>query len=191
MGRQLEIELNAIAKGKTIYRAGDSGQAWRVVSGSVRLDRPGEDSGDSRFASLAVPGDVIGAEVMVFGRYSFTAVPLSPCVVSPWPGREESSAHESILRILAKAEQRTAELVALRCGEAMARVKRLINLLAIPTQDTQTARVYLPGRKEMAEITALSTETVARVISRFRREGVLNSELPVTGPLPRGYFTVS
>lgn len=191
MGNHLEVELNALAQGKPIYSAGEAGQAWRVISGTVRLDRQGEGDGDSLFASLAVPGDVIGAEVMVFGRYSFSATALSPCMLSPWPGNEGPPVHESILKILAKAEQRTAELVALRCGEAMARVKRLINLLATPAQGAQNARVYLPGRREMAEITALSTETVARVISRFRREGVLNSELPVIGPRPRGYFRVS
>jgi len=191
MGNHFELELKALAQGKSLYSAGEAGQAWRVVSGTVRLDRSGEGHGDSLFASLAVAGDVIGAEVMVFGHYSFSATALSPCMLSPWPGTEGQPVHESILKILAKAEQRTAELVALRCGEAMARVKRLINLLATPSQGTKNARVYLPGRREMAEITALSTETVARVISRFRREGVLSSELPVTGPLPRGYFTVS
>jgi len=191
MGTELDVKLNAVARGKVIYSANGKGNAWRVVSGSARLDRPGEGSGDSLFASLAVPGDVIGAEAMVFGQYSFTAVALSPCILSPWPGNETQAVSESLLQILVKAEQRTAELVALRCGEAMTRVKRLITLLSSPAHGVHASRVYLPGRREMAEITALSTETVARVISRFRREGVLNSELPVTGPLPRGYFRVS
>ena len=42
-----------LASGSPIYRAGETGQAWRLQQGVVRLDNLGRD-GEWQFASLAI-----------------------------------------------------------------------------------------------------------------------------------------
>ena len=153
--------------GSRLYRAGNPGQAWRVVSGAVRLDRSGPGV-EPMFANLAVEGDIIGAETLLFQHYTFDATTLADCVLSPWPEGDGTPAGESLLAALTASETRAADVVALRCGQALDRVKRLIALLG-PRPDAPA----LPSRRDMADITALTTETVSRCISALRRTGML------------------
>jgi CRP-like cAMP-binding protein len=167
---------SAYEQGDAIFAAGTMGTAWRVLSGSVRLNRI-EADGAPMFASLAVAGDVIGAETLLFGVYTFEAVALSPCRLAPWPGAETSPARESLLLTLAQAERRAADVIALRGGQAIDRVKRLVRLLARDADGGAPAcRIALPGLKDMAEITALTVETVSRSISGLRRAGLLSPQ---------------
>ena len=148
--------------------------AWRVTSGSLRLDRP-DAEGETSFANLAIKGDIIGAETLLFGHYTFTATALSNSVLSPWPEGCGAPAGESLLHTLAKTEQRAADVIALRCGQANVRVRRLVMLLAQqPDERASGLLVTLPTRQDMAEITALTLETVSRMISGLRRAGILN-----------------
>lgn len=155
--------------GTRLYAAGTAGQAWRVVSGAVRLDRPSPDEAPM-FANLAVAGDVIGAETLLLQHYTFTATALADCVLSPWPEGDGAPAGESLLAALTASETRAADVVALRCGQALERVKRLLRLLAGNSTPHYT---QLPSRKDMADITALTMETVSRHISSLRRAGAL------------------
>jgi len=173
--------------GLILYEAGKQGAAWRVMSGSVRLDRLTPD-GQSGFASLAIHGDIIGAETMLFGTYSFTASALTPCLLTPWPEGDARPVQASeVLEKLIATEQRAAEVIALRCGQAAERVKRLIMLLAFSGNSSRKSRkmpaplpqqVILPPRQDMADITALTEETVSRMVSGFRRNGMLS---PLSG----------
>ena len=171
--------IRNISTSEVLYETGREGAAWRVVSGSVRLDRKTPE-GDAGFASLAIRGDIIGAETMLFGAYSFTATALSPCTLTSWPEREGSPAPAGdLLKTLIFAERRAAEVIALRYGQAAERVKRLVMLLAAPGADCAGSvhvplQVTLPPRQDMADITALTLETVSRMVSGLRRSGVLS-----------------
>ncbi|MEF8754267.1 MAG: Crp/Fnr family transcriptional regulator [Accumulibacter sp.] len=166
----------SFACGQRIHSGGGRGGAWRVLSGSVRLDRE-EPTGEQSFAGLAVKGDIIGAESLLFDRYSFSATALAECVLAPWPETRSAAAAESLSRTLAKAEQRAAEVIALRCGQAAERVRRLVLMLAHASEDAGAAQgdlqVVLPSRQDMAEITALTLETVSRMVSQLRQAGML------------------
>jgi CRP-like cAMP-binding protein len=107
-------------RGQRIHARDTKGTAWRIVSGSVRLDRE-EPNNEQSFANLAIRGDVIGAETLLFGKYSFTATALTACVLESWPEGRASPVGDSLLRTLAKAERRAAEVIALRCGQARPR----------------------------------------------------------------------
>lgn len=162
--------LRRIAIGERIHEAGAEGIAWRVASGAVRLDRVA--AGGRSFAGLALRGDVIGAESMVFGRYSFEASAIGDCELEPWlpVGREVSGA--SLLQTLAATERRAADALALRAGEAFDRVRQLCLLLARDRADGRR-EVTIPGLKDMAEITGLTVETVSRAMSQLRKSGML------------------
>lgn len=81
---------------------------------------------------------------------------------------------------LAKVERRAAEVIALRCGQAADRVRRLVMMLAHTpeeepaNQPAAELRVVLPSRQDMADITALSLETVSRMVSQLRQAGILD-----------------
>jgi len=170
--------------GETLYAAGSKGRAWRVSSGAVRLDRCSTDQ-PPMFANLAVEGDVIGAETLMFQHYTFTATALADCVLTPWPEGNRAPAGESLLAALTASETRAADVVALRCGQALERVRRLITLLTGPRPDAP----ILPSRRDMAEITALTTETVSRSITTLRKAGLLPPDdmkrgRPSRNPMP-------
>lgn len=163
-----------LGRGARVHEARRGDVAWRVVSGVVRYDAADAADGELTFSGLALKGDIVGAEALIFGHYAYRATALTPCVLEPWPGRHAPDSR-SLLRSLAQAEKRAARIVALRSGQALARVSRLIGLL-LPAPGQQRATAELPSLRDMAEITALTTETVSRAISDLRRRGALKPE---------------
>ena len=67
-----------------------------------------------------------------------------------------------------QAQQRAANIVALRGGQAMARVVGLIRLFG-----DSAGRVILPTRRDIADITDLRFETISRIIKGLERSGAL------------------
>ena len=161
---------SAYLASQAIYVAGAEGLAWRVKSGVVRLDT-NTKSGGLSFASLAIAGDIVGCETMLFGAYTFSASALTRCELTPWPEGEPAGASESLLESLALAQRRAADVIALRGGQASERVLGLIRLLG-----DGAGRVVLPTRQDIADITDLRFETISRIIKGLERVGVL---LPV------------
>ncbi len=158
--------------GDPIYCAGSSGLAWRVTQGSIRLDSQ-NSTGEAVFASLALPGDILGSETMLFGAYAFSASALTRCEITPWPEGAPQTSGDSLLATLASAQRRAADLLAIRDGQAVDRVIGLIRILTGSTAAQQIPSVILPARKDIAEITALRLETVSRIIKSLERTGAL------------------
>lgn len=154
-----------LASGEQLHRAGDEGLAWRLQRGVLRLD------GTQGFASLAIAGDIVGCETLLFGVYTFSASALTDCQLSPWPDGDPALSGESLLSSLAKAQQRAAEIIALRGGQAADRVIALIRLLA-----GTDGGVVLPSRQAIADITDLRFETISRIVKQLERAGVLVPE---------------
>lgn len=153
--------------GEMIFQARGDGMAWRVRRGVVRLDTPGP-SGEMTFASLAIAGDILGCETLLFGAYTFTATALTQCELQPWPEGEAAVMGDSLLQSLATAQQRAAEIVGLRGGQAADRVIGLVRLLT-----DNAGRVVLPTRQDIADITDLRFETISRIIKSLERAKVL------------------
>lgn len=160
---------HSFQRGSLIYNAEEQGGAWRVASGSVRLDHGGAEG--LAFGGLAVPGDVMGVETLLFGRYSFSARALASCTLERWPDGEHNAPSESLLQMLTRAQQRAAEVIALRCGRPLERIQRLMHLLAKPAAKGEGTRITVPRLSDMAEITSLTPETVSRAMSELRRQG--------------------
>lgn len=169
-----------------IYCPGTSGICWRVVSGSVRLNRMTND-GKALFANLAVQGDVIGAETLLMGQYAFFAVALSECELAPWPDGLGSASKGSLLHILAAAERRTADVVALRSGLALDRVMRLILMLAQRDENADFC-FTLPKGQDISEITDLTKETISRTISLLKHDGILRKKVIPGHVIHRNYI---
>lgn len=161
-------------QGEQIYCPSTSGICWRVISGSVRLNRIAND-GEMLFANLAVKNDVIGTETLLMGQYAFCAVALSDCELVPWPEGLSSASKDSLLFILAAAERRTADVVALRSGLAIDRVMRLIAMLAQPDENHDLC-VALPIWQDISDIADLTKETISRTISSLKHDGILRKK---------------
>lgn len=164
------VQLRKIPIGDRIYSAGSEGIAWRVRSGAVRLDRITAEGSD--YAGLALRGDVIGAETLLFGKYSFAASAIGDCELEPWLTADKALSGESLLQTLATAERRAADALALRAGEAFERVRQLCLLLA-RYRDEGRKEIMIPELRDMAAITNLTEATVSRAMSRLRRMGLL------------------
>ena len=160
-------------RGQTVFERGAAGQPWRVVSGVVWFD-DGAGGADS-FCGLACPGDVMGAETLIFGHYAMQAHALTPARIAPWLEAGAPVSARSALAALSGRDQRVASLLALRGGKASERLKRLFDMLASSCPDAATALPYimLPKLREMACITALQVETVSRTITHLVEEGEL------------------
>lgn len=166
---QRPLALHQFAIGELIFSAGISGKAWRIKQGAVRLDRV---QGNSKlFAGLALEGDIVGAETLIYGSYSFEARALSHVTLEPWLQHNEAPSGENLLKTLATTETRAAETLALRAGEALDRVRQLMLLLGRGRQ-----QITIPGLKDMAEITGLTIETVSRAMSRLTKSGLLKRQ---------------
>ena len=166
-------------RGECVYATGDQGQAWRVVSGAVRLDTVGPQG--PMFASLALPGDVIGAEALVGGHYAFQARALTPCALAPW--KEPKT---SLLGLFTATQRRAAEVVALRGGRAADRVARLVRLLMGDGEPAQAgSQVVMPRLRDVADITDLTIETVSRVAATPARTGGVRGRPRRANPAPR------
>lgn len=180
------MRLRRIAIGERIYTAGTEGIAWRVKAGAVRLDRVTPEG--SNYAGLALRGDVIGAETLLFGKYSFGASAIGDCELEPWLAAGQALSGESLLQTLAAAERRAADALALRAGEAFERVRGLCLLLA-RHHDNGCKEIEIPELRDMAAITNLTEATVSRAMSRLRRSGMLRRKghrcgLLLIGPGP-------
>lgn len=156
------------ACGEILYQASAEGMAWRVRRGVIRLDTPGASGGEQHFASLAIVGDIIGCETLLFGAYTFTATALTQSELTPWPEGDAAMAGDSLLASLARTQQRAAEVIALRGGQAIDRVLGLARLLA-----DSAGQVILPTRQDIADITDLRFETISRIVKQLERAGVL------------------
>ena len=164
------VQLRRIPIGERIYAAGAEGIAWRVRSGAVRLDRITPEGSD--YAGLALRGDVIGAETLLFGTYSFEACAIGDCELEPWLAADKALSGESLLQTLTAVERRAADALALRAGEAFERVRQLCLLLA-RYRDEGRKEIMIPELRDMAAITNLTEATVSRAMSRLRRMGLL------------------
>ena len=171
-------DARRIKRGQRIHDAGAEGSAWRVSSGVVRFHLIDESGSEPLFAGLALGGEIVGVEALLFGRYSYRATALTDCELSPWPGGATTE-RDSLLHALTLAEHRAARVVALRSGQAIERIRRLIRLL-LP-QASAVARAELPPLRDIAEITALTAETVSRTLSGLRRQKVIEPEQPRCG----------
>lgn len=157
-----------LQRGACLYDQGNrAAHAWQVEQGSFRLDLLTAD-GAILTAGLGLRDDILGVEGLLEGVYAFRATALSDCLVTAWYGPQPGHPRAT-LDLLARNARRSAELMSLRNGLAVTRIRRLIDL--IRSNDDSAGLLELPDQKAMAEITGLTHETVCRVMAQLRAEG--------------------
>lgn len=173
--------------GATIHRAGDPASRLSiVVAGRVKIVRPTLDGQDVLLAILG-PGDAFGSlPDLGDAAYPDDATAQSQCCVL-WTTAEE---FRRTLERYPAAALATLDLVAGRLRAAHATIEQLsaypvdrrvaaalltlVDRLGRPEGDALLIDAQI-SRQDLAGMTGATVETVSRVLSQFRRDGLVES----------------
>lgn len=171
-------------KGQFIYQEGSQPLGMHCVQqGKVKLSKAASDNKE-QIVQLLREGDVAGYCALVAGtRYTHSAVALEDCVVClvPRPGfvhlmQTNQQFSHTVLQLLAQALGRAEErMVSLAYKPVRERVAAALLLVQQTFQQEGEAlpfRVAL-GREDWAAIVGTAKETVSRLLSEFKEEGVI------------------
>ncbi|HEV2100570.1 MAG TPA: helix-turn-helix domain-containing protein [Stellaceae bacterium] len=166
-----------------IYAEGDSSDCWyRVVAGTVRISKLLAD-GRRHIAEFCFSGDCFGFDNA--SRRVFAAEAVGEAVVMRYPRRATDRLIdecpelarrqcEMTLRDLAHAQTRMLLLGRMTAAERVASF-----LLEMFDRRDARRSLDLPmSRNDIADYLGLTIETVCRVLSAFRREGIIAIPTP-------------
>ena len=179
-------ELRAYEKGAKIFQEGDPADDIHFLFlGRVKIVKMAGDR--DLILEILGPGEPVGA-VAVYERRPFpaTAIALDPCGVISIPSREFFALLEKrpeiTRRLLAGLTMRLMALnrrMADMTGSVEVRIARLFSTLAERTGEKTTAGVFIPialSRQDIADLVGTTIETAIRVMSRWHKEGVVETE---------------
>ena len=167
-------------RGETIFNEGDAADyAYKVVSGAVRLCKHMAD-GRRQIAQFLFPGDFFS--FMELTEHSFTAEAVNDVVLLCYPqrqierlGEERLSLRKSFAALLTRRVREIQNhLVMLGRQTAKEKVASFLLLIVEHTSREHGGLVEVPmSRQDIADYLGLTIETVCRVLSAMKREGVL------------------
>ncbi|ACB34264.1 putative transcriptional regulator, Crp/Fnr family [Leptothrix cholodnii SP-6] len=166
-------------RGEQVLRAGGSAVPCVLISGALRIDRPG--SGPENL-QLAWPGDLVGLEALHGWSPTCDVRALVDSEIAPLRRMSDTEWRDVLLNALLRRQSQGASLGKVRAGSASERVRRLLLMLAGVDEgatasragDTQEPIVCeLPSLADMSAVTMTASETVSRVVSSLRRSGLL------------------
>ena len=173
------------SKGEVIFYTGDRpGGLHCIHQGKVKICKAGPD-GREQIIRLVGPGDVMGYRTLLGGgAYSSFAVALEDCRICFIPRSEFTSLISSHAGFAARlmgllsddlkaAETRMVELAQKNSRERLAETLLLLKAKFGLEADGQTLAVKL-SREEIAGMVGTAVENVIRLLSEFRREGLID-----------------
>jgi CRP-like cAMP-binding protein len=151
---------------------------YTLRSGIIKLkvDLP---NGCQRIVRLLRPGDVVGMEALVDGRYHHSAIALRDADVCRIPrevvtklDQTNPSVHQSLMqRWQCSVDQADHFIVSLSTGAAEARMARLLIMLGCTGNQPES----MPSREDMGALLGITTETASRTMAEFKRRGLIHS----------------
>jgi CRP-like cAMP-binding protein len=173
-------------RGETIFGEGDPAEyAYRVVKGAVRLCKHMAD-GRRQIAQFLLKGDFFS--FMELSEHSFTAEAISDTTLICYPrrqierlGEERPSLRKRFSAILSRRVcDIQKHLVILGRQTAKEKIASFLLLLAEhqgPDEEDEETVLDVPmSRQDIADYLGLTIETVCRVLSAMKREGLI--EIP-------------
>lgn len=176
----------AWAAGDTLYAAGDrADHLFIVASGQVKLFHSGKD-GRRRIVDVAGPGELVGGYALVERSYPDTAEALSTtCALRLDVADFRSTLVEhpdltlrvldNTTRQLARAREDAARHVGQStAGRVAETLLRLADKFGRPDGDSGGTLINVPlTREDLADMTGATSESVSRVMSRLRSDGLI------------------
>ena len=192
-------QLNAIATavkvrtgGTVFYEGDDSTYLFNVVTGALRLTKLLPD-GRRQVTGFLFPGDFLGLAVTEV--YAYSAVALSDTSLCRF-------ARTSLTAIMERFPKLEHRLLGLASNE-LAQAQEQLMILGRKTAAERVATVLLSlakrigrpvtggrvldlpmTRQDIGDYSGLSTETVSRIISRLRQDGLIKTPNPTTVHIP-------
>jgi CRP/FNR family transcriptional regulator len=179
-------QLHAYEKGETIFQEGDSADLIHFVFvGRVKILKAGPER--DLIIDILGPGDPLGT-VAVFERrpYPATAVAIEPSGIVSIPEREFFALIEKrpeiTRRLFAGLTMRLMSLnrrLADMTGSVEYRAARLFTTLAERLGKPRGKEIFIPmalSRQEIADLLGTTLETAIRVMSRWQKEGFVETE---------------
>lgn len=167
--------------GQRLYAAGEpGGSAYTVRQGVLRLERSSE-RGERRIVRLAGRSNLVGLEALLGQTYAADAMACTAVQVCRLPRvlvDELAAEQPELLRELMRRWQAALDeadewLTELSSGSARWRMLRL--LLKLSEFGAPDGLVWLPARQEMGAMLDMTVETSSRLVSAFKREGLLQA----------------
>lgn len=193
--RQLNAIATAVkvrARGTVFYEGDDSTYLFNVVTGAVRLTKLLPD-GRCQVTGFLFPGDLLGLAVTEV--YAYSAEALTDASLCRFARTSLTAIMERFPKLehrllglasneLAQAQEHLMILGRKTATERVATV--LLKLAKRIGQQVAGGRVLdLPmTRQDIADYSGLTTETVSRIISRLRQDGVIQTPNPTTVHIP-------
>jgi CRP-like cAMP-binding protein len=179
-------ELRAFDKGEAIFEEGQPAHLIHFLFvGRVKIVKAAPDR--DLILEILGPGEPVGA-VAVFEQRPFpaTAIALEPAGTITIPEREFfeliEKRPEITRRVLAGLTRRLMTLnqrLADMTGSVEYRAARLFSTLAERTGRKRDGGLFVPlhlSRQEIADLVGTTIETAIRLMSRWQKEGVLETE---------------
>jgi CRP/FNR family transcriptional regulator len=179
-------ELRAYEKGATIFGEGDPAEDIHFLFlGRVKIVKAAGDR--DVILEILGPGEPVGT-VAVFERRPFpaAAVALEPSGVITIPSRQFFSLIEKrpeiTRRLLAGLTLRLMSLnrrLADMTGSVERRIARLLTTLAERLGQKTGRGIFIPvalSRQDIADLVGTTVETAIRVMSRWQKEGVVETD---------------
>ena len=185
------IAAPQLAPDDRVFGRGDPGTAvYTVRSGIVRFERVTE-GGERRIVRLAGRGDLIGLEALLQRPYADEAVACTEVQLCRIPrtlvdqlGQGENALLLELMRRWQHALEQSESWVAdLATGAALRRVLKLLALL--DRHADEQGLIWLPRREDMGAMLDMTVETASRMVSRLRREGIIEPLPPRHARLDR------
>jgi CRP/FNR family transcriptional regulator len=179
-------ELRAHEKGDVLFQEGDRAERIHFLFlGRVKIVKAGKDR--DIIIEILGPGEPVGA-VAVFERRPFpaTAVALEPSGVISIPERDFFALIEKrpeiTRRLLAGLTLRLMALnrrLADMTGSVEYRIARLFETLSDRLGEKRGTGIFVPvalSRQEIADLVGTTIETALRVMSRWQKDGLVDTE---------------
>ena len=172
------IHYEVIDKGSQLYGIDDKADdLYTLHEGVLKLSQQ-LPTGEQRIVRLLHRGDLAGIEAVTSDYYQHDATALTRVSLCRIPAdvirdysRKSPELHNSLMNKWQSALSASDTwLTRLSTGPSRYRVVRLLIWLA---EAENEEGFTLPGRKDIGNILALTTETVSRLIAELKREGLL------------------
>ena len=174
-----------LKRAEALYRAGDRGEAWYIIRSGVMKTLTVTPDGEEHVTGFHYPGEIIGLEGSADGRHEESAVALeaaTACALSlkSLPELWALGAGPAILSLIGERD-RTAALLRINMSQSRAemRIAGYLKLLMDRTarQGYDPSCLPMPmSRTDLANHLGLTLECVSRILSKWRKAGVIDTD---------------
>jgi CRP/FNR family transcriptional regulator, nitrogen oxide reductase regulator len=180
-------EVRAFAKGETIFEQDSPSDFYAIASGRVKIFKM-MPSGKDVILEVFGPGDPLGAVAAYMERpfpASASALEDTTCVVIPRAAffrlleSNPSLVRGLLLGLTTRLVELTNRLAELTGGRIEPRFARLFLKLAAEMGRPDRGGTFIPlglSRQELADMTGTTIETCIRIMSRWNKDDIVQTE---------------